>query len=317
MLPTFVIDESSFVPLGALDPDELASCLEEFGLLIKDQQAGGEIVSIFSMYDCVEVVDGRELHELLNDTTVDRDARVLLWKTLDGLPQWDEQDDWPQPIGPAVDIGGQTCDAYGVAFAVEVIGEGSSCCCLSTRCGSWTGCVPVTGPEADAVDVHFIAHQSGCIAFQRFRIEFEDMDAARFLAHAPTAFPNLCFASQLTFNRFEGNYRDLRGPVLRHLAAIDDGFLAAYRESNGNPNRIGATLGIDLSPESPKTRASEKLMRERDVEFDGLTYRCEWHAKLERHRNRIHIHPGDAGTGDKVLIGIFDVHLRTGAESGR
>ena len=52
-------------------------------------------------------------------------------------------------------------------------------------------------------------------------------------------------------------------------------------------------------------------MAYRDVEFRGKTYRCEWHSKLEEHRNRIHFDVGDSTTGGRILIGIFHRHLPT------
>ena|SRR3989442_892835 len=68
---------------------------------------------------------------------------------------------------------------------------------------------------------------------------------------------------------------------------------------------------VDLSPESPGTRASAKLMTERNVEYQGVTYRCEWHIKLERHRNRIHFALPDGTLSGKILVGLFVDHLKT------
>jgi hypothetical protein len=47
----------------------------------------------------------------------------------------------------------------------------------------------------------------------------------------------------------------------------------------------------------------------RDIEFGGEIHRCEWHAKLEPQRNRIHFALPCAGLGDRVLIGMFVEHL--------
>ena len=76
------------------------------------------------------------------------------------------------------------------------------------------------------------------------------------------------------------------------------------------PHDVAATVGLDLSIEGG-TRQSERLMALRDVTFGNRHYRCEWHSKLEPHRNRIHFHPGDDATDGCVLIGIFTEHLRT------
>ena len=52
-------------------------------------------------------------------------------------------------------------------------------------------------------------------------------------------------------------------------------------------------------------------MRKRDVEYEGIIFRCEWHAKLKREINRIHFSvPSDELAG-KILIGVFVSHLDT------
>ncbi len=67
--------------------------------------------------------------------------------------------------------------------------------------------------------------------------------------------------------------------------------------------------GVDLSPESPNTHASDAFMRKRYVAYEGSRYCCEWHAKIERHRNRIHFTLPAAGPAGRILIGIFTEHL--------
>ncbi len=53
------------------------------------------------------------------------------------------------------------------------------------------------------------------------------------------------------------------------------------------------------------------MMRLRDVEFNGQVYHCEWHSKIEPHRNRIHFCVIDGIAEARVLIGIFHEHLAT------
>ncbi|HWS32165.1 MAG TPA: hypothetical protein VN408_05410, partial [Actinoplanes sp.] len=80
---------------------------------------------------------------------------------------------------------------------------------------------------------------------------------------------------------------------------------------NGISHEVQAALGrhhFDVSMESVKTRSSEKLMRLRDVTVGDTTYRCEWHIKIERHRNRIHFW---VGPRDTIVVGLFVQHLAT------
>ena len=73
---------------------------------------------------------------------------------------------------------------------------------------------------------------------------------------------------------------------------------------------LDTLLGIEVSIEG-NTRNSESLMRLRDVEFRGQTHRCEWHSKIEPHRNRIHFCVIDNMAETRILIGIFTEHLPT------
>ena len=125
-----------------------------------------------------------------------------------------------------------------------------------------------------------------------------------------TRFPRLVFAAGLSFRNFQGAYRTLRPQVVRHLGRINDEFPEVYAEERGMSNQISSRLGIEVSIEG-NTRGSQSLMRQRDVEFCGQVYRCEWHSKIERHRNRIHFHVIDGTPEKKILIGIFHEHLAT------
>ena len=50
-------------------------------------------------------------------------------------------------------------------------------------------------------------------------------------------------------------------------------------------------------------------MKQRDAVFEGKTYRCEWHSKIEPHRNRIHFFPPPVGS--EIVVGLFVDHLDT------
>lgn len=147
--------------------------------------------------------------------------------------------------------------------------------------------------------------------FYRSIYQTENVNEERFFELAELAFPQLRFADGVTFRRFEGSYTDLRQPVAYHLSRINDSFKSAYADCNGRSDEVSAAMKLDISMESPNTRQSERLMRERDAFYGGRTYRCEWHSKIEPHRNRIHLHPGDDLSEHCVVIGIFVEHLPT------
>lgn len=95
---------------------------------------------------------------------------------------------------------------------------------------------------------------------------------------------------------------------------VHDHFADALAKHAGKPADVQAELGhhgLVLSPESPKTRSKPKIMKQREVVHEGEVYRCEWHAKKEPSRNRVHFSLPAQSLGDRVLIGIFMDHLDT------
>ncbi|WP_462188366.1 hypothetical protein [Frankia sp. CcWB2] len=145
--------------------------------------------------------------------------------------------------------------------------------------------------------------------FYRSLFKLEDIAEEIFFVHAEKAFPRLLFADGLTFRKFDGGY-SLRDTAVLHLAALNDRFSDLFIAENGSSAQISARLGIAVSIEG-RTRGSATLMRRRDVIFRGFSVRCEWHSKLEPHRNRIHFFPGDSRTDGKILVGMFVRHLPT------
>lgn len=146
----------------------------------------------------------------------------------------------------------------------------------------------------------------------RHTFAVEDVPEREFFAVAAFAFPSLVFHPDLRFGKFVGSYTAVRDPVVRILCALNDHFPRVFAERQGLPYDIAAAMGqhgVDLSPESPKTRASDTFMRKRYVTYDKSQYCCEWHAKIERHRNRIHFTLPAAGPAGRILIGIFTEHL--------
>jgi hypothetical protein len=139
-----------------------------------------------------------------------------------------------------------------------------------------------------------------------------------FPALAGRAFPDLDLYPGLIFRHFDGAYQDLMPDVVRHLSILNDHFMKAYRDCNGIPDAVEAALAAlgcaGVSPESPNTRRNESVMRLRDVTCQGRTIRCEWHTKIQLHRNRIHFAPGI--DHDPAGKRIFAGHLNTGRRKG-
>jgi hypothetical protein len=203
--------------------------------------------------------------------------------------------------------------AMSVAFALTFAVHHHGVSCLTFGACPRRGFVTTTS-EIGSAELFFFTDTSALPLFWRTLFEIEEVAESDFFDLAYHAFPSLAFNSTLNFRRFDGAYRDIRPRVVTHLAVLNDNFLAAHRAANGIAQQIEAALAslgcAGVSPESPRTHRSEHLMRQRDVDHKGNVVRCEWHTKLEPHRNRIHFAFGGF-LNNKILIGIFVDHLDT------
>lgn len=105
--------------------------------------------------------------------------------------------------------------------------------------------------------------------------------------------------------------------VVKVLSYLNDFSISDFQASQHSDfiSRASAK-GVNLSPESPNTRADPHKIRQRNINIAGVTVCCEWHAKYAYDRGRIYFHIGQslgaqiAGrTKGKVIVGIFHQHL--------
>jgi len=308
----FVIDESSFNFRG-LSASEIEHALDDMMDTLRSLREDISGTAVAPLWEYVECLDDCELYEFLSGSypsEVSPDTRRLAYSMMSKCPEWDEGS---VPDVGSVSIGSESgLVAWSVEYALRITLQGRGIACLVFPCSGRSGFLPVrTG--GDSADVFFFSKGQQLPAFWRSLFALESVPEDEFFALSVLAFPNSIFHPKLSFQRFEGSYILLRDRVVAILGGLDDYFETEFRRCNGLPHDVQASFGrhgFDLSPESPKTRKSEKLMSLRDVEYKGRVYRCEWHAKLEPGRNRIHFALPDNLDG-KILIGIFVVHLKT------
>ena len=304
----FVVDE------GAFSLDEIPKAEQEDSLIaLIDQldalRVSGESIQLMEHWGAVECLGGNNLADtMVNFQVLDRDQSLRLLALLDRCVAWDR---------PATDF-----DSEVVVDGSHCIGEGIAWAHDQAILRIWTAVV--TTPHRFAVGVHCVDKPSQSLpvdvyfavsiedhpGFFRLLFDWEDVSESEFFERARLAFPRLVFAANISFRNFQGAYRILRPKVVYHLARINDKFPEVYTAENGMPHEISSRLGIEVSIEG-NTRGSEGLMRQRDVEFRGQVYRCEWHSKIEPNRNRIHFRVIDGIDETKILIGIFHKHLTT------
>ncbi len=303
----FLVDEAS-LELGKLERADVEAALDNLAEQLTLARERREATGIISGFEVTECRPGIPLYELLTSNEIVRDLRVRIFGLLDKCGRFDTGPSFY--IEPNVEVDGRAVESYAMATVLEAQRSAVAMGVFGLVPSYGPGLVKVTDASGDGQAVVVTGTESR-LAFYRWIYATEDVQEDHFFDLATVSFPHVRFADGLTFRRLEGSYSDLRDEVVRHLGRINDSFRAAYVEHNGRPDEVRAAMNLDISMESPNTRNSERLMRERDATYDGRTYRCEWHSKIERHRNRLHLHPGDELSEGCVVVGIFVKHLPT------
>ena len=303
----FVVDENSLVldRVPASDREaEIESMIGELQAL----QEGGERVDILSGWGSLICLEGEDVADVLAQGNVfDRDNSSLLLRLLGRCGAWDE--DPTTVIEDEVIVDQEPHRSFGIAWARNMVMAGCGMAIVTARHRFSGGAHAVDQLKRPRlVNVVFVASPTDHPRFYRTLYSVENTPESEFFAIAVKAFPDLAFAPTLNFQHFEGAYVLRRPEVVHHLSLINDYFLEFFKAERGSSRSIAMRLGLDLSIEG-QYRKSQARMRYRDAKFGDHVYRCEWHSKLEPHRNRIYFHIGDEGTDGRVLIGIFHRHL--------
>lgn len=303
----FVVDEGA-LSLDSVPQGERVVNLTALIDQLDDLRVSKERVQLLENWGAIECLGGNDVADTLARYQVlDRDLSLLLLELLGRCAAWDRA----STVNSEVVVDGRGCNAEGVAWAREqaILRNWTAVVTTPHRFSSGVHSVD-TPAQSRQVDVYFSVSTEDHPGFFRLLYDWEDIAESQFFERARLAFPRLVFATDISFGKFQGAYRTLRPQVVDHLGRINDSFPEVFTAENGMPNAISSRLGIDVSIEG-NTRSSARLMRQRDVEFCGQVYRCEWHSKIEPHRNRIHFCMINDMAGTRILIGIFAEHLPT------
>lgn len=124
-------------------------------------------------------------------------------------------------------------------------------------------------------------------------------------------FPELVFSDSCwsRTHTLKGDKRWILCTIVSHLGFLNDSALQIWESTDRRDERIGrfGSAGINASPESPSTRGSQRLMKQRDFHFGEETVRCEWHTKFTPKEGRVHFAIKDG----VVHIGTIVNHLPT------
>lgn len=235
--------------------------------------------------------------------------------------------DWPEDADETmVSIAGaEAFDNSDVAWVHHCVrGRRASACYSRTRRGLIS-----TQTALGTVEVYFVNTEADRIAFWRNAIGLEGDNAATLRRMARHAYPSVQFHPGVLeqVDDLDGGYHPLRHQVQHTFAMLNDhgNWLftcpppaVSPEEPTGNgggepPKALirerFTNLGLVGEPENPNVRLDNNCRVAREVTVSGKVFYCEWHIKLELHRNRIHVHGPEEETDNRVLVGIIARHL--------
>jgi hypothetical protein len=187
-----------------------------------------------------------------------------------------------------------------------------------------------TATAAGNAQIHFVNDEAGRKAFWRSAIVVAGDTLASLVTYAPKAYPDLHFVKGVVNDagKLGGGYLASRERVQMTLATLDDWGSWAFtcpppvltpqedmpENAHGLPsNQIiehrFKGFNLDAAPEKPNVYAHADSRKARETKIGMRTLYCEWHAKLEGHRNRIHFHAPVDESGHKVVVGMIHEHL--------
>lgn len=238
-------------------------------------------------------------------------------------PEWPA--DFPDDVDVSIDAGPMVVN-MDVAWAHHSVLSGKAVACV----GLWRKGVFKTAIGGGVAELHWVGHgPSAASEFWQHAIELEGNSPASFERFARLAYPRLHFAGRVLHqaDEFAGGYYAIADVLKRYLKMLDESGHWALTAAppaqsrteppgpeGSNPSnqliqRRFALLALDLAPEKPNVYADGKCREARQILLKGRTLYCEWHCKLEPHRNRVHLHAPVPESDNKLVVAIFAEHL--------
>lgn len=314
-------DVTADVVMQALDRFfEFASVSKERGEAIKlgDDFQSRPMRGVFSLWELFSPDAGLDLAGELSQ-------ELAAWL---GPAQRYLDDDWPDGVDETeITIAGEeSVDNVDVAWVHHCVRAGRTAACFTIA----EAAKVKTMTSAGAAFVHFVADEASRRQFWREAILFEGNDANSLRRNATHAFPDIWFVDGVLahLDHLAGGYNASRHLVQKIFAVLDDWGRwiftfpppaltpdepAAPVNQSLPPNQVVVArftyFRLDAAPENPDVRLDRRCREARETTLAGRTLYCEWHVKLEPHRNRIHIHAPIPESGEKLVVAMIDEHL--------
>jgi len=237
-------------------------------------------------------------------------------------------DQWPEGVEDSLISVGTNPPAENadVAWVHHSVRAGAPSACFTLN----EAFVERVSSSKGASEVHFVCDDLSRKSFWRHVIVLRGDNHLSLADFADKAYPNLHFVEGAIqgVNNLRGGYNAAKKSVRISFEILDDKGEWVFTcpppamspsesgtvSEGENPtnqlieNRFSG-FGLTVAPENPNVYLDKKCREAREAVLDDLTIYCQWHIKLEPHRNRIHIHHPVQQSGGKVVVGIIDEHL--------
>lgn len=327
---TFIVNADEW-DLNGMPTEDVEAWLEKLLQFISVSTDRGEEVLVGDDFQSRAMRGDLSLWELQSDDGLaDLSAEIFqeLAAWLMRNPGYANDSSWPEGLEDVnIQVGSQLfLSNFDLAWIHHSVRAKTCVACYSMR---FSGSIETTSTFGTA-DVFFVTSEEDRLAFWRDSITTYGDNLDSLVRYSGHAFPNLHFVDGVIFDfaHLGGGYLASRTQVSSALSVLDDyaSWVFSCLSDVSPPTKyylveseIRATnqviirrfkdLALDVAPEKPNVKNDRKCREAREVLIGGKTHYCEWHVKLEGHRNRIHIHPPTKETGYKPAIAIVHEHL--------
>lgn len=311
--------------------DEIRQTIEEAMRFVSETLDRKEVLQIGDSFGTQTVFEDYDIWSLGNadcPVAIPRELFQELVAWLDKAQIYLDVEPWPAGFGDHfISIGDEAGDQNpDVAWVHHSVRAGRQMACFSlARSGKLT-----TISETGSQDLYFARDEKIKVEFWREVIVSNGDRIDDLIKWAPNAYPKLYFHDAVlrSSSSLSGGYDAAKTRIQDALAALNDygnwvftfpppsvspqdevfGIRGGY-PSNQLIERRFQALGLSVAPEKPNVRENSRCRTAREITVGGSVLYCQWHVKIEPHRNRIHIHAPTVASQGKTVIGIIHEHL--------
>jgi hypothetical protein len=326
----FVVDGSEW-KFNGWNSEGLQVAIERFVENLERASARGETVWVGEDLQYKHVMDDFDiwrLREIDSPVKIEDEVWQELAAVLGPLNRYVEEPHWPAGFGDdfAISIAGlPPQENMDVSWAHHRVRAGQATGCIGF---SSVGVKSTTSSRGN-VSLHWINDSASHREFWRAAMHVEGGSPDTFRRMASHAYPDLYFCPGVLarVGDFNGGYYANIDLLKSYLGVFNDYGTWVFtapppallttdppgretdKPSNQTIEERFKLLGLSVAPEKPNVHKNATCREAREVTIGGAVLYCEWHGKLQKYQNRIHIHPPVAQSQNLLVIGKIADHL--------